>query len=60
MPDLKHSTAKEVARRMRKLAASLTDPDDIAAAEAYAKGLERSEPQDRDGPTLGDTRDREP
>ena len=42
MPNLKDAPLDEVARRMRDLAAGLTDPADIAAAEAYAGELERA------------------
>jgi hypothetical protein len=41
MPNLKDAPPEEVARRMRDLAAGLSDPADIKAAEAYARELER-------------------
>ena len=47
MRDLKDAPPEEVARRMRDLAAGLTDPADIAAAEAYAKELERAAAKER-------------
>ena len=40
MTSLKESSPAEVAQRMRELAAGLTEPADIAAAESYAKELE--------------------
>ena len=47
MPNLKDAPPDEVARRMRDLAAGLTDPADIEAAEAYARELERKAEKDR-------------
>jgi hypothetical protein len=41
MPNLKDAPPDEVARRMRDLAAGLSNPTDIEAAEAYAGELER-------------------
>ena len=41
MPNLKDAPPEEVARRMRDLAAGLSNPADIEAAEAYARELER-------------------
>ena len=42
MPKLKDAPPDEVAKRMRDLAAGLSNPADIAAAEAYARELERT------------------
>ncbi len=47
MPDLKDAPPEEVAMRMRDLAAGLSDPADIKAAEAYARELERKAEKDR-------------
>jgi hypothetical protein len=42
MRNLKEAPPEEVARRMCDLAAGLTNPEDAAAAEAYAEELERA------------------
>lgn len=47
MPNLKDAPPDEVARRMRDVAAGLSDPADIKAAEAYARELERKAEKDR-------------
>jgi hypothetical protein len=47
MPNLKDAPPDEVARRMRDVAAGLSDPADIEAAEAYARELERKADRDR-------------
>ena len=41
MPNLKDAPPDEGARRMRELAAGLTDPTDIAVVRAYAEELQR-------------------
>ena len=47
MPNLKDAPPDEVARRMRDVAAGLSDPADIRAVEAYARELERKAEKDR-------------
>lgn len=47
MPKLKDAPPEEVARRMRDVAAGLSNPADIKAAEAYARELERKAEMDR-------------
>jgi len=42
MNDLPHTDPLEVARRLRNLAAGLTDPDDMAAVNKYADELEQA------------------
>jgi hypothetical protein len=42
MDDLAHSAPEEVAKRLRALAAGLTNPADIAAVNKYADELERA------------------
>jgi hypothetical protein len=44
MDDLAHSAPLEVAKRLRALAAGLTDAADIAAVNKYADELERNGP----------------
>ena len=41
MDDLPHSSAEDVAKRLRELAKGLTDVDDIAAVNKYVDELER-------------------
>jgi hypothetical protein len=47
MPNLKDAPPEEVAMRMRDVAAGLSNPADIQAAEAYARELERKAERDR-------------
>jgi hypothetical protein len=56
MPNLKDAPPYEVARRMRDLAAGLTDPADIQAAEAYAIELERKAEKGRRAFKIGGER----
>jgi hypothetical protein len=41
MDDLPHSAPEELAKRLRALAAGLTNPADIAAVHRYADEIER-------------------
>jgi hypothetical protein len=47
MPNLKDAPPDEVARGMRDVAAGLSSPADIEAAEAYARELERKADSNR-------------
>ena len=54
MSNLKEAPLKEVAQRMRDVAAGLSNPSDFAAAEAYARELEKAAARERAHFTLGD------
>jgi hypothetical protein len=47
MDDLPHTAPEEVAKRLRALADSLTDPADIAVVRKYADELERQSKEKR-------------
>ena len=41
MQNLAHDPPSKVAERIRQLAGGVTDPNDVAAIEAYARQVER-------------------
>jgi hypothetical protein len=54
MDDLPHSAPEELAKRLRALAAGLTNPADIVAVHRYADEIERE--AEALGPKVNQTR----
>ncbi len=57
MDNLAHSPPEEVAKRLRALAAGLTNPADIAAVNKYADELERAAEAERSRSKKGKKQD---